>query len=798
VSHRLFRGTLVPFASTCAAAVAVLGILGTAPETFGLSGFSVPAAAMDAIRAQEWWLPGLQVAQAWQATEGAGITVAVLGTGVAAGHPDLAGSVTTGPDYTGSGRAPGSPYWGVEGTAVAAVIAGHGHGASDNSGIVGVAPRARILSVRVTLEFNDPLSADPTVTGRLPGDIAAGIRYAVGHGARIIDLPLDPGTLGLTGQGDPAAAGGSAAERAAVAYALSRNVVLVAPAGDDGQGPGIVNYPAAYPGVIAVGAVGRNGQLASFSSRRPYVSLTAPGAGLVAAAPSGGYATISTTSAASGMVAGTAALLLARFPQLTVAQVTQALTESTAATAAGAGGSADAAGASLPPLPARSADGAGYGPVNAGRALALAALITTPREPTTPTVRPPAPSRRHAAAPGRAASPGSLVGSVVRYVVAGLLALIALLVGLLVLVRSRRARGAPPSAPRARPHGQHEHRRASPAADGGPAAAPRADSPAWPAPGGWQGSSLGEIAPAGSGSGSGSFRPAVAPVPRSTTVPRPARGTGSSSGPPWEPAPAPERVPGPLPMASRSAFPQAPGLGIRVPRDMTASPAARTEPQPALGYPPPGFTPPDFTAPGFTPPGFTAPGFTPPGFTPPGFTPAAEPAGPGLDSGPDFPTRPDLLAGAELPTQQSLDFAAAPVSTDYAPPPAPAGYPAPPAPAGYPAPPAPVGYPAPGVPDTPAVHHEAPVLRDITVPPARPGAAGPGDAARPGDAAGPGDAARPGPGDGAGASPAPAAGASFLWDLAATDVFPVRADAAMPPPAPGAVPPDKAPGASDG
>ena len=107
--------------------------------------------------------------------------------------------------------------------------------------------------------------------------------------------------------------------------------MLVAPAGDDGQGPGIVNYPAAYPGVIAVGAIGRTGHLASFSSRRSYASLTAPGVGLVAAAPPDGYGTISSTSAASGIVAGVAALVLSRFPHLTVAQVTQALIESTAA-----------------------------------------------------------------------------------------------------------------------------------------------------------------------------------------------------------------------------------------------------------------------------------------------------------------------------------------------------------------------------------------------------------------------------------------------------------------------------------
>ena len=130
-------------------------------------------------------------------------------------------------------------------------------------------------------------AAGDSLTGfsrRLAAGIAEGIRYAADHGARIIDLPLDPGTLGLTGNGDPAAAGGSPAERAAVADALSKGIVLVAPAGDDGQGPGIVNYPAAYPGVIAVGAIDRAGHLASFSSTRSRASLTAPGVSLASAA----------------------------------------------------------------------------------------------------------------------------------------------------------------------------------------------------------------------------------------------------------------------------------------------------------------------------------------------------------------------------------------------------------------------------------------------------------------------------------------------------------------------------------
>ena len=139
------------------------------------------------------------------------MTVAVLSTGVDARHPDLAGTVTAGPDFSLTGREPGNPYWGAEGTAVASLIAGHGHGPGGGEGITGVAPGARILALQVTLEYDDPLNSDAAITRRLPAAIAAGIRYAVGHGATVIALPLDPGTLEAAPPGDPAA-GGSAAE----------------------------------------------------------------------------------------------------------------------------------------------------------------------------------------------------------------------------------------------------------------------------------------------------------------------------------------------------------------------------------------------------------------------------------------------------------------------------------------------------------------------------------------------------------------------------------------------------------
>jgi subtilisin family serine protease len=652
----------MPFTTGLAAVMAALAVLGSAPAF----GEAPGTAAGSTIRSQEWWLTSLNVTRAWHTSEGAGIILAVLGTGVDANQPDLSGEVITGPDYSGSGQSPGSSYWGVLGTAVAGVIAGHGFHGNWGRGIVGIAPKAEILSVRVTLEFNDPLVSDQAISARLPDAIADGIRYAVDHGARVIDLPLDPGTLGMTRSGDPAAAGGSAAERAAVGYALRKNVVLVAPAGDDGQGSQIVNYPAAYPGVISVGAIGRGGQLAAFSSRDSDASLTAPGVGLVTAAPDG-YGQISSTSAASGIVAGVAALILSEFPHLTAAQVTRALIESTV-TAAG--------GTSLPPLPGRPLAGAGYGTVDAVRAIEMAALINSFQQasrPAAPQSRP-VTTVRPAVASSRPASASGLAGSVLRGAVAAVGALIVLVMVALIVARSRRGRPAGPAPSRARAAGQHEHRRAdraaagsvTPAPDSGawpqPRPRPQVTGPAlaaadgWPSSAGWQGGGIGEI----SHPSSAPARPVLAPAPRTAPGYRASGGAPAQpgpAGPPWEPAPQPDRTIGPLPVATASSSRPDLGSSIRVPRDMVApgeTPVPPADQSAAAGSdlatPPADF---DLSSPTF--------GLTPVvlGFAaPPPDTPASE------DPGLAEPPPPDSL------TQEDLGFAAAPVPTDYAPAPA--------------------------------------------------------------------------------------------------------------------------------
>ncbi len=497
-------------------------------------------------------------------------------------------------------------------------------------------PAATILSIRVSLEFNDPLNSEAAIARKLPAAIAEGITYAVDHGARIIDLPLDPGTAGLTGRGNPAAAGGSQAEQAAVSYALSKNVLLVAPAGDDGQGPGLVNHPAAYAGVIAVGAVGRNGQVAPFSSSRSYVALTAPGVALVTAAPPDGYARLSSTSTSGGIVAGVAALILSRYPNLTAAQVTQALTGSTGTPASSTAGTERAG-----------APGAGRGTVDAGRAVDLAAAIVAasqPRPSASPSARPQRVAGLSTTSAHRA-SASALATSLLRYAVAGLGGLIVVLIGLLLFVRSRRGRAAAAAdagSARARPRGQHEQRRPDlgpgpgrPQPPGGPPP-PAGPLPArppatggWPAAGGWQGGSVAEMQL----SSDAPFRPAMAPAPKAAkTTAR----TPDAPGPPWAPASEPERTFGPLPGVANSAMPPDPGPGIRVPGDMTALPTVTPDMLPA-------------------PFGVTA-------SPDPDFPPRPAVSG---DPGADFPGRPNLM------TRQSLGLAAAPVPADYAPPQAP-------------------------------------------------------------------------------------------------------------------------------
>ncbi|MET8227079.1 type VII secretion-associated serine protease mycosin [Streptomyces sp. NPDC005301] len=268
----------------------------------------------DGIRAQQWALDALHTEQAWRTTKGAGITVAVLDTGVDARHPDLAGNVLTGKDMVGFGARRGDRAWARHGTAMAGIIAGHGHGAGNGDGVMGIAPEAKILPVRVILEDGD--SARGKARNTRGNALAEGIRWAADHGADVINLSLGD---------DSKSAHPEPAEDEAVQYALKKGAVVVASAGNGGEKGDHISYPAAYPGVIAATAVDRVGTRAPFSTRRWYATVSAPGVDVVIADPDDRYYEGWGTSAASAFVSGAAALVKAAHPGLAPAQIKQLL-----------------------------------------------------------------------------------------------------------------------------------------------------------------------------------------------------------------------------------------------------------------------------------------------------------------------------------------------------------------------------------------------------------------------------------------------------------------------------------------
>ncbi|MYS08362.1 type VII secretion-associated serine protease mycosin [Streptomyces sp. SID6041] len=274
---------------------------------------TTPAYA-DTIRARQWGLQALHTEEAWRTTRGEGVTVAVLDTGVDAEHPDLAGSVLTGRDLVGFGASRGDRAWARHGTAMAGIIAGHGHGPDGGDGVLGIAPDARILPVRVILESTDKARDKARKTRGTA--LADGIRWAADHGADVINMSLGD---------DSKSAHPDAGEDAAVQYALAKGVSVVASAGNGGEKGDHISYPAAYPGVIAVTAVDRYGTHASFSTRRWYATVSAPGVDIAIADPDQRYYEGWGTSAAAAFASGAVALVRSAHPDLTPAQVKRLL-----------------------------------------------------------------------------------------------------------------------------------------------------------------------------------------------------------------------------------------------------------------------------------------------------------------------------------------------------------------------------------------------------------------------------------------------------------------------------------------
>jgi subtilisin family serine protease len=302
---------------------AVLAAVGCAVSLAVLPG---TVAAADTIRDnQQWVLNMMDVPAAWQLTQGAGVTVAVIDSGVNPHVSDLTGSVITGPDYTGVSTRPSNPDWGVHGTWMASLIAGHGYPAGSDNGVIGIAPASTILSIRVIPDRADPhygrysREQEPNIQDAL----ARGIDYAVQHGAKVISMSI--------GYSAP-----NGAVKQALQDAFSHGVVVVASAGNSGapNGPSDVglapeSFPADYPGVISVGAVKMDGDVAGFSSDNLSVQVAAPGVNVPAQGRDGVYWVVSGTSPACALVAGVAALIKSRYPHLAPRLVASALTSTT-------------------------------------------------------------------------------------------------------------------------------------------------------------------------------------------------------------------------------------------------------------------------------------------------------------------------------------------------------------------------------------------------------------------------------------------------------------------------------------
>jgi type VII secretion-associated serine protease mycosin len=254
----------------------------------------VPAAqAADQVSDGQWFHQVLNTQEAHKLSRGEGVTVAVIDSGVDATHPDLAGSVLAGTDITSEGPGDGRVDTNGHGTMMASLIAAHGR-------VRGVAPAAAILPVRAG-------TADGTKSDR----VSAGIEWAAAHGARVISISVG-------GRDDPL-------KRQVVQAALAADIVIVASAGNLPDDTSVL-FPAAYPGVIAAAAVGKNGEHSAISTSGSQVVISAPGEEISGAHPGGKYAIGSGSSNSTAIIAGAVALIRARFPQLKAADVVRRLT----------------------------------------------------------------------------------------------------------------------------------------------------------------------------------------------------------------------------------------------------------------------------------------------------------------------------------------------------------------------------------------------------------------------------------------------------------------------------------------
>ena len=288
------RRMLQVMTAACAAALAAL--------------VSVPSPAFaGTVRGDQWYLDPLNIPQAQQISSGKGVTVAVIDTGVDNTHPDLKGQTITGHCFTSARDLEPTDDPDGHGTEMAGIIAARGGGSNH---ALGIAPHAKIMPLCI--------SADHVAASALYKSLAQAIRYAADHNAQVVNISV----------GTTAAATDdlTAALTSAVRYAADHDVVLVSSAGNASRDTR-VGAPANIPGVLAVTGTNRTGTWWSGSAQGKEAALAAPATDITvptslnAHQGKEAYAVGNGTSASSAIVAGVAALVRAKYPDLDAANV---------------------------------------------------------------------------------------------------------------------------------------------------------------------------------------------------------------------------------------------------------------------------------------------------------------------------------------------------------------------------------------------------------------------------------------------------------------------------------------------